>query len=317
MANPIIGGTTYAGQFASKYISAALLSASTIENGGVTVLPNVKFKEVLQNLSTSALMANATCDFDAAGSTVTLSEKILQTSDLQVNMQLCRSQFFNTWESIQMGASAHSDIPKTFEDYLLGYVGSKIASEMETTLWQGAAGAAGGFTDGGFTELAAAQAPGANQITAVAGGVTAANVIDELGKVVDALNAQTNIFGKEDTRIFISRNVAAAYTRALGGFAAGGLGGNGVDGRGTMWYENGGGLSFDGVRLFMAEGLPSNTMLAAQISNLYLGVSLLSDLSEAKVVPVHLYDGSDNVRVIYRMAAGAQIGVASDVILYA
>ncbi len=66
MANPIIGGTTYAGQFASKYISAALLSASTIENGGVTVLPNVKFKEVLQNLSTSALMANATCDFDAA-----------------------------------------------------------------------------------------------------------------------------------------------------------------------------------------------------------------------------------------------------------
>ncbi len=315
MANPIIGGTTYAGQFASKYISAALLSASTIENGGVTVLPNVKFKEVLQNLSTSALMANATCDFDAAGSTVTLSEKVLTTADLQVNMQLCRSQFFNTWESIQMGASAHSDIPKTFEDYLLGYVGSKIASEMETTLWQGAAGAAGGFTDGGLTVLAAAQAPGANQIAAVGGGVTAANVIDELGKVVDAINAQTNIYGYEDTRIFVSRNVMAAYVRALGGFAA--TGANGVDNRGTMWYADGGGVSFDGIKLFMAEGLASNTMLAAQISNLYLGVSLLSDLSEAKVVPVHLYDGSDNVRVIYRMAAGAQIGVASDVILYA
>ncbi len=315
MANPIIGGTTYAGQFASKYISAALLSASTIENGGVTVLPNVKFKEVLQNLSTSALMANATCDFDAAGSTVTLSEKVLTTADLQVNMQLCRSQFFNTWESIQMGASAHSDIPKTFEDYLLGYVGSKIASEMETTLWQGAAGAAGGFTDGGLTVLAAAQAPGANQIAAVGGGVTAANVIDELGKVVDAINSQTNIYGYEDTRIFVSRNVMAAYVRALGGFAA--TGANGVDNRGTMWYADGGGVSFDGIKLFMAEGLASNTMLAAQISNLYLGVSLLSDLSEAKVVPVHLYDGSDNVRVIYRMAAGAQIGVASDVILYA
>ena len=316
MANPIIGGTTYAGQFASKYISAALLSASTIENGGVTVLPNVKFKEVLQNLSTSALMANATCDFDAAGSTVTLSEKVLTTADLQVNMQLCRSQFFNTWESIQMGASAHSDIPKTFEDYLLGYVGSKIASEMETTLWSGAAGAAGGFTDGGLVALATAQAPAANQIAAVAGGVTAANVIDELGKVVDAINAQTNIYGYEDTRIFVSRNVAAAYVRSLGGFAAN-VGANGVDNRGTMWYADGGGLSFDGIKIFMAEGLASNTMLAAQISNLYLGVSLLSDLSEAKVVPVHLYDGSDNVRVIYRMAAGAQIGVASDVILYA
>ncbi len=314
MANPIIAGTTYSGQFASKYISAALLSASTIENGGVTVLPNVKFKEVLQNLSTSNLLANATCDFDAAGSTVTLTEKILQTSDLQVNMQLCRSQFFNTWESMQMGASAHSDIPKTFEDYLLGYVASKIAAEMETTLWQGAAGAAGGFTDGGLSVIATG-APAANKIAAVAGGVNAGNVIDELGKCVDALNAETNIFGKEDTRIFVSRNVMAAYVRALGGFAA--TGANGVDNRGTMWYADGGGVSFDGVKLFMAEGLPNDTMLAAQISNLYLGVSLLSDLSEAKVVPVYQYDGSDNVRVIYRMAAGCQIGVLEDIILYA
>ena len=43
MAEPTIT-TTYAGQFAGKYISAALLSPSTIDNGGVTVLPNVKLK---------------------------------------------------------------------------------------------------------------------------------------------------------------------------------------------------------------------------------------------------------------------------------
>ena len=177
MAEPTIT-TTYAGQFAGKYISAALLSPSTIDNGGVTVLPNVKFKEVLQNVATSTLLANATCDFDAAGSTVTLTEKILQTNDLQVNMQLCKSQFFNTWQSAEMGASQFSDLPKSFSDYLLGYVAGKVASEMETTLWSGAAGAAGGLTDGGFTVLAAAQAPAANIIAPAA--VTAANVIDEL-----------------------------------------------------------------------------------------------------------------------------------------
>ena len=314
MAEPTIT-TTYAGQFASKYISAALLSASTIENGGVTVLPNVKFKEVLQNFATSNLLANGTCDFDAAGSTVTLTEKVLTTKDLQVNMQLCKSQFFNTWQSVEMGASQFSDLPKSFSDYLLGYVAAKVASEMETTLWTGAAGAAGGFTDGGFATLAAAQAPGANQIAAVGGGVTAANVIDELGKVVDAINSQTNIYGYEDTRIYVSRNIMAAYVRALGGFAA--TGANGVDNRGTMWYADGGGVSFDGIKLFMAEGLANNTMLAAQVSNLYLGVSLLSDTQEARVIDVSQYDGSDNVRVVMRMAAGAQIGVASDVILYA
>ena len=312
MAEPTIT-TTYAGQFAGKYISAALLSPSTIDNGGVTVLPNVKFKEVLQNVATSTLLANATCDFDAAGSTVTLTEKILQTNDLQVNMQLCKSQFFNTWQSAEMGASQFSDLPKSFSDYLLGYVAGKVAAEMETTLWSGAAGAAGGLTDGGFTVLAAAQCPAANIIAPAA--VTALNVIDELGKVVDAINAQTNIYGHEDTRIFVSRNVAAAYVRSLGGFAAN-VGANGVDNRGTMWYADGGGLSFDGIKIFMAEGLPNDRMIAAQISNLYYGVSLLSDKQEARVMDVSQYDGSDNVRVGMRMAAGAQIGVAEDVIYY-
>ena len=311
MAEPTIT-TTYAGQFAGKYISAALLSPSTIDNGGVTVLPNVKFKEVLQNVATSTLLANATCDFDAAGSTVTLTEKILTTNDLQVNMQLCKRQFFNTWQSAEMGASQFSDLPKSFSDYLLGYVAGKVASEMETTLWSGAAGAAGGLTDGGFTVLAAAQAPAANIIAPAA--VTAANVIDELGKVVDAINAQTNIYGHEDTRIFVSRNVMAAYVRALGGFAA--TGANGVDNRGTMWYADGGGVSFDGIKLFMAEGLANDRMLAAQISNLYYGISLLSDTQEAKVIDTSLILGDDNVRVVMRMAAGAQIGVASDVIYY-
>ena len=40
--------TTYAGEFAGDYISAALLSGVTIDNGGITVKPNVKFKEVIK-----------------------------------------------------------------------------------------------------------------------------------------------------------------------------------------------------------------------------------------------------------------------------
>ncbi len=33
--------TTYAGQFAGEYIAAALLSASTIDDGGITVKSNL------------------------------------------------------------------------------------------------------------------------------------------------------------------------------------------------------------------------------------------------------------------------------------
>ena len=38
--------TTYAGEKAAGFISAALLSAPTLDKGGITVKPNVKFKHI-------------------------------------------------------------------------------------------------------------------------------------------------------------------------------------------------------------------------------------------------------------------------------
>ena len=81
--------TTYAGEFAGKYISAALLSGKTLAEGAITVKPNVKFKEVVKKISTDAIVKNATCDFDPT-STVTLTERILQPEEFQVNLELCK-----------------------------------------------------------------------------------------------------------------------------------------------------------------------------------------------------------------------------------
>ena len=304
MANPITTGTTYAGQFAGKYISAALLSAPTIENGGVTVLPNVKHKEVLQNIATTSLLADATCDFDASTQTVTLTEKILTVKDLMVNLQLCRSNFHNTWQSIEMGASAFSDIPKSFEDYLLGYTAAKVAAAMETNIWAGVAGA-GSFD--GFEVLATAQVPPAQKVASAP--VTAALVIGQIGSVVDLI--PTSVYGNEDLKLYVSSNVARAYVRALGGFAVAATSNAGTNNEGTQWYTNGQ-LSFDGIPMFVANGMSDDRILAAQTSNLYFGVSLLSDVQEARVIDVSQYDGSDNVRVIMRMSAGVQIGVGAD-----
>ena len=81
--------TTYAGEFAGQYISAALLSGSTIENGGITVKPNIKFKEVLKTVSTDDLVKDASCDFDAT-STITLDERVLQPEYQQVTYNYVR-----------------------------------------------------------------------------------------------------------------------------------------------------------------------------------------------------------------------------------
>ena len=85
--------STYAGEFAGKYISAALLSGSTIENGLITVKPNVKFKEVLKKVATDAnVIKDATCDFTPTG-TLTLTERILQPEEFQINLNLCKKRF--------------------------------------------------------------------------------------------------------------------------------------------------------------------------------------------------------------------------------
>ena len=299
--------TTYAGEFAGKYISAALLSASTIENGGITVKPNVKYKEVMKKLSTNDLVADATCDFDST-STITLTERILQPEEFQVNLELCKKDFVSDWEAISMGYSAFDNLPPTFQDFLVAHVAAKVAEKTENTIWAGANATAGEFD--GLVTLATADA---SVIDVAAGTVTAANVIDELGKIVDAIPSA--VYGKEDLYLYVSQNVARAYVRALGGFGAAGLGANGTNAQGTQWWNNGA-LSFDGVKIFVANGLADNTAMAAEKSNLFFGTGLLSDHNLVKVIDMADLDGSQNVRVIMRYTSGVQYGIGSDIVLY-
>ena len=299
--------TTYAGEFAGKYISAALLSADTIEGGGITVKPNVKYKEVMKTLSTNALVKDAACDF-ADQSVVTLAERILQPEEFQVNLELCKKDFRSDWEAIEMGYSAFDTLPPSFADFLLGHIAAKVAQKTESNIWQGATANAGEFD--GFTALLAADA---TVIDVVGTTVTAANVIDELGKVVDAI--PTSVYGKEDLYIYVSQSIARSYVRALGGFSANGLGANGVNNAGTTWF-NGGDLAFDGVKLFVCSGMPDNDMVAAEKSNLFFGTGLLSDHNEVKLIDMADLDGSQNVRVVMRFTAGVQTGIGSDIVYY-
>lgn len=300
--------STYAGGFAGKYISAALLSGNTIANGLIEVKPNVKFKEVLKRVSLSGAIANASCDFTDAGAVV-LTERIIEPKELQVNLELCKTPFQSDWEAISMGySSIGEDLPKTFSDYFIGLMAGEIAQQTEQDIWSGTAGA--GTFDGFATLLTAATLPAGQDITA--GTVTAANVIAELGKVADAVPSA--LYGNEDLFIYVSQNVWRAYKRALGGFAADGVGANGFMAQGTnqdidIQY-------FDGMKVVCANGLADNTMVATLKSNLYFGTGLLSDHNEIKVLDMSDLDGSKNVRFIARYTAGVQIAVLEDVVFY-
>ena len=302
--------TTYAGENAGKYISAALLSGSTIANGGIEVKPNIKFKEVIKRIATDAIVANATCDFTST-STVTLTERIITPEEFQVNLEFCKKTFKSDWEAVQMGYSAFDNLPPAFADFILAHVVAKVAEKMENNIWKGVNATAGEFD--GLVTLATADAAVIDVASPVSGGITAANVIGELGKLVDAIPA--TLYGKEDLYLYVSQSVARDYVRALGGFGASGLGANGTNAQGTQWFNNGS-LSFDGVKIFVANGLANDYMMAAQKSNLYFGTGLLSDHNEVKLIDLQDIDGSENVRVVIRFTAAVQYGVGAEIVLY-
>ena len=298
--------TTYAGEFAGKYISAALLSGDTLGNELITIKPNVKHKEVLKKVATDSLVKDATCDFDPT-STLTLTERILTMEEFQVNLQLCKKDFVTDWEAIQMGYSAYSNLPPSLSDFLIAHVADKTAQKMEQNIWNGSNSTAGEF-DGFKTTLLAD-----SDVVDVSGTtVTASNVITELGKVADAIPSA--VYAKEDLFIYVPSGVYRAYVRALGGFSSN-IGAAGTDNKGTQWF-NGGNLTFDGINIVLARGLAADTIVAAEKSNLYFGTGLLSDHNEVKVIDMADIDGSQNVRIVMRFTAGIQHGIGSDIVLY-
>jgi hypothetical protein len=288
-------------------VAAALLSAPTLDKGLIEIMPNVYYKSVIQKVNTDDILKDATCDFDPT-STVTLTERVLTLEEFQVNLQMCKKDFEQTWQAVEMGYSSFKNVPASFTDFIVAYAAERVAARIEQNIWAGVNASAGQFA--GFQTLFAADG---DVIDVTGTTVTASNVITELGKVVDAIPA--SLYGKEDLYLYVPQNVAKAYVRALGGFAASGVGANGVDNAGTTWFNNQD-LFFDGIKVAVANGLSSNKMVAAQKSNLFFGTGLLSDKNEVRLIDMADIDGSQNFRLIMRLSAGIQYGIGSDIVYY-
>ena len=310
--------TTYAGEFAGQYIAAALLSAKTLDNKYVTIMPNVKYREVIQKIAVANIVNDASCDFTTSGS-VALSERLITPKELQVNLQLCKQNFVQSWEALQLGYSAFDEIPKSFTDYLISYVGGNVAQATEISIWQGNGATNGQFTgflsafsssvafDAAGTKVLQAKASGSGAV--ISGSIDATNVLGKLNDVVATI--PNTVYGKEDLLLYVSTNVAKAYQQALAGGAVGANGWNNQMNVGDKPFN------FNGIEIVLCPGMTDSNIVAAQKSNLFFGTGLLSDYNEVKVLDMSDIDGSQNFRIIMRYTAGTQFGIGQDIVWYA
>ncbi len=289
--------TSYAGEKAAGFISAALLSAPTLDKGGITVKPNVKFKQVMQKLAVGDVIADASCDFTATSS-VTLTERYLQPEDFQVNLELCKKDFESDWLSIEQGFSSFDELPSSFASFLIGHVAAKVAAKTETNIWNGANANAGEFD--GLVALMGADSDVVD--VTETGATTASNIIERLGNVIDAVPA--TIYGNEGLAIYISQADARSYVRAQAAL-----------GYKDLYHVGQTAMDFEGVKLFVANGLNSGQMIAAEKDNMFFGTGLQSDMNEVKLIDLADIDGSQNVRVIMRFSAGVNYAIGSEIVL--
>ena len=297
MPNPTITGSSYAGEFAGKYLAASLFAAKTLDEAAVTILPNIKFKAAMKVGAFSNLVRSADCDFDSTTSGLTLTEKVLTPTELQVNLQICKKELHSDWEAAQMGFSAFDSLPPLFSDFVIARVAAEVAQATENSIWGGAA-AEGNFD--GFKTLMQAD----SDVVDVTGtSVDASNVIAELNKVVNAI--PSGVYGSDDLVLYVSTAIAKAYIQAQAAL-----------GYRELFNVGQTEMNFQGIPMFVTSGLNTNNAVAARKSNLYFGTGLLNDRNEVKVIDMADIDGSQNVRVVMRYTAGVQIGIGSDIVLY-
>tara|TARA_Y100000361_G_C11155800_1_gene344049 strand:- start:717 stop:1640 length:924 start_codon:yes stop_codon:yes gene_type:complete len=298
--------SNYAGSHAGQYIAAALKEAKSLEY--LTVLENVKFKRNITKVASSGLIVDANCDFTDAG-TLTLTERVLQPENLQINVDLCALDLLADFQAEKMRAGAHNNgMSDDFAAFVVSYLQSTIADHVETKIWQGNISGSGEFTgfmglDGnGHFENDTAIVEADNE-----GGAgtafTATNIDENLNNITVAIPSA--VYGKEDLYIYMS---TASYRLYIQNMAAAG-------------YANLYSMTdtyvpmFNGIKIAVCPGMRDNKMCAAQKSNLFFGTDLISDHGPAlRILDMSEIDGSSNLRVVAKFSGGTQHAQGGDIV---
>ena len=292
--------STYSGESAGQYISASLFTSDTLDKGLVTIHPNVKYKQVISKVDASSLVADASCEFTPGGSVV-LTEVVLEPKQLQVNLELCKSDFINSWEALSLGYSSFNNIPANFNDYLIAKVAENVAEATEKSIWTGV-----GANNGEFAGLVADIYAAADAITITGTTINSTNVLATMEAVYEAIPEQ--LFGKQDLRLFVSQKVAKAYQAALSSTSGSYLNWLTVDSKP---------LNYQGVPVEVVSGLAGeDVIIAAQISNLHFGTGLMDDFNRVQIIDMQNITGSDTYRIIMKYSAGVKVGITKEVVMY-
>ena len=283
----------------NEFYSRAYITEDVVDN--FRTLPGIKSATKLANVTFDDLLKASTCNFSAP--TDSLDAVDIDVCALSAMAQICQFDIEQSFLSLQMAQGSNGDFTvASFMNYYWNEMSLQIQEEVELIRWQGdttSEDAILGLCDGYLKGLLA----DATVVDVANTTVNVSNVLAEMTKVVVALPASVQR-RKSELRFFVSSNVATAYEIAA------------ASGNTQTYVTTPLALTFLGIKLVVAEGLPNDTMVLTRKENLIYAFDAEGDAKALKAVNL-----SDTVAEPYlRTRANLKVGFkhvnGAEIVLY-
>jgi hypothetical protein len=304
----------YTEQNEALLVTDSVLGAKTaalIKSAG-NVMVGVKSAETINIMDTDAIFqAGGSCGFTASGST-TFTQRTVTVGKIKVNESLCPKDLEAKYlqKALPTG-SMYDSIP--FEQEFADKKAKTIASQLETSLWQGdtTSGNANLNKFDGLVKLigAASGVVAANASTFISGAplstITAGNVISIFDGVYQAIPAQ--VVAADDMTIFCGQDVFRTYTIALKNANQFHYS---IDVKADSEFV----LPGTPIKVIALQGLNgTNKVYAMRLSNLFLGTDLLN---EEEKFEIFYAKEADQVRFVSEFKMGVNVAFPDEIVKF-
>jgi hypothetical protein len=287
-------------------------TANLIKSQG-NVLVGVKSAENITIMDTDAFFQSGTnCGFNASGTT-TFTQRAVTVGKIKINEALCLKDLESKFlQNALPQGSMYTDM--IFAEQYSNRKAEKVAEQMEIALWQGDTASANGNLnkfDGLLKLITAASTAvtNANTSTYITGGpiasITVTNVISVFDAIYTAIPAK--VVAKDDITIFCGMDTFRLYTIAL---KNANLFAYNLDIKADSEFF----LPGTTVKVVAVQGLNgTNDLVAARISNLFMGTDLLN---EEERFEIFYAKEADQIRYVNEFKAGINFAFPDEIVKF-
>lgn len=286
-------------------------TADLIKSQG-NVLLGVKSSEKIGIMDTDAFFQDgSSCGFNASGTT-TFTQRSCTVGKIKVNEALCMKDLESKYLQKALPAGSMYTEMIFAEDYS-NRKAQKIASQLETALWQGDLTSANGNLNKFDGLIALITAAGGSVVNAntvgnhgsVETSITSANVVAIMDSVYKAIPAA--VVAADDIRIFVGMDVFRLYTIAL---KNANLFHYQVNEKADSEFF----LPGTQVKVVAVQGLNGTSkIVACRISNLFIGTDLLN---EEERFEIFFARESDQIRYVAEFKMGVQFAFPDEIVKF-